>query len=303
MRTRLVSLVPCLAALSIAGCASGSNPPKAGDFAGFWTFTSLTVSDGTRAPVTLSRGASGYGVRGDVTVTAQSDTELTLYGRLAMLQDGLPIGGAFQEIASPVVLDGDTWLIHTGETVAAFHATLEGDGVTLFSTPKDPRNTAVDPPQRIVLRRTDRWTTRASGAWDVTGLVFADGSTMEPDVCVDAGDGRSATWSQLVTIDDRWLVSMTQTVRVYSDPLCTTETERSVSGRDGFAEENGGVFLQMWTWEREKVDDPAWIGFVVNGTPRSDGTLTLTRVGCLPYPDCTANQPIDVTITPAKIVK
>jgi hypothetical protein len=260
----------------------------ADDYAGLWLITELALA-GDDGPQTLRRDGVAEAIRGDARFAATGETTGTLEVRQVLLREGLIASPIFVEI-SDVTIESDRWLVrNTAEEVVVFTTALVGDHLVLTHDPSDPRDTAPDPPDHVIVDRIAPWTSDLVGAWDLVTITIGE-TTRPANTCVEVAPG--TTWAMLtmdIDIDARLLFTRVMTTRTYSDEGCLAQTGEESSTQSGYAESQPGA-LRIWGIEGERAE---YQEFAVG----LDGdTATLSRGACLPLPECQDEAPTEVVI-------
>mgnify|MGYP001300103520 CR=1 FL=1 len=262
-------------------------PPVASDYAGLWLMTSLTLAT-PGGPVTVVRDGTPQGVSGDALFVATGAVTATLRVRQVLLASGL-LASDLQAFDAPLVVEPDRFVLtEQGGDILVFRTALTGDHLVLTPDPSDPRHTASDPPDEVVLDRVTPWSTRAVGDWDLVSMTTPEG-TITAGVCTQAG----SQWLMVtmdITFSDRLLFERVMTLRAFSDDACTTQTASEASTQVGYAEEEGGVTLRLWGDDGEEAE------YLVFSMAQTGDTLTLTRTACLPTPGCEDTAPTTVVV-------
>lgn len=263
--------------------------PIAGDFAGTWVMTSMTVPvEGTL--VTLLRDAEPRGLRGDAVFVATGASAGTLDVRQVVLEDGLIASEVWLTLADVTVEPGRWVVSEPAGKVTVFTTALAGDHLVLTLDPADPRTTAVDPPRTIVVDRVTPWTTTVVGAWDLVSMQLPDG-TVTAGACTEVQPG--SAWA-VVTMDiafsARLMFERSMTMTGYSDAACTVVTGTQTSVQTGYAEEEGGTVLRLWGREGDTREHLRF-DLAVTGD-----AATLTRTACRPLPACEGETPLVVNV-------
>jgi hypothetical protein len=282
LRTVLFAL-PLLA----TACGDDLGGAVAADFDGTWVISSLTVPVGTgKSTVTLPRSGAQDEVRGDAVFTATGERTADLQVRQGLLRDHLLLGDVVRADVA-VELEGDRWILTADDGVTVFAATRAGEELTLVLDAEDARTTARAPAREVRLTRTEPWTTRSVGVWDLMSMATPSG-TLIGNTCMPAGDG-AARLQMMVAIDERLLYRRTLTTVTYADRACTEMTDVRQSVLTGMAEESQGALLQLWGREGDRAE---YVAFSLTG---EGGVLTLSRMGCLPA-GCEDSVPLEVVV-------
>lgn len=289
-----------LVATMAAGCGDdggGGPPAPTDDMEGFWLITSYTDDFGMGPPaMKIERGGASIGLIGEAILTTSSDTEMHLDWRVAPL-DGMQIPIEPIVFEAMITVEEDRWVVPNqndpmdpmDDDVVVFLTERVGEVLTLTPDPTDPRHTATDPPDEIVIERTAPWGTDLVGEWIVTDL---DGS--DPRDCtmtdVDESQQQSIEWN----MDDRWWVAQAIHTSSYDNETCAgSPTSMETMDIQWFAEVDGDA-LRTYAWDADSSTGLhlGWT-FVLNG---ADADLTSTT--CDPPSFC-SDTPASAILTPA----
>ncbi|MCA9635331.1 MAG: hypothetical protein KC420_04785 [Myxococcales bacterium] len=291
----LLGLVP-LACHGDDGDTDGGSSTTGGgmntdEVAGFWQIDLLGLGGGE-----VLRDGDPIALRGAVEITAITAVEGAFRSRYILLDDGLPSDLPGIINATFVLGDDGRWLVSplTGGLHVFTFERVDARMILTFD-PDDPRNDADAPtmPTRIEVTRRPEPEGKPVGTWNLTEMTLPSGAVVDGDGCFLGDDMSYETYSLGLDIDRFYGFSRKTSDDLFFDPECTMDADSFFALSTGVAEDLGDRLLTWLVLEDGFGLSAEYVEYDMN---RAGDLLTLTRIACLPRPDCEDNLPLSITV-------